>query len=37
MDLVGPNIRFWWDQGINKTPGATSYIPWHQDNGYSEG
>lgn len=35
--LLGPDVRFWWDQGINKSPGALSYIPWHQDNGYSQG
>lgn len=35
--LVGPDARFWWDQGINKAPGAGSLIPWHQDNGYHPG
>ena len=37
MELLGPDVRFWWDQGINKAPGAGSYIPWHQDNGYQKG
>lgn len=37
MDLLGPDVRFWWDQGINKAPGSGSVIPWHQDNGYSKG
>ncbi len=32
--LVGPDVRFWWDQGINKAPGSGSLIRWHQDNGY---
>lgn len=36
-DLLGPDVRFWWDQGINKSPGAGSPIPWHQDNGYEKG
>jgi len=35
--LIGPDVRFWWDQGINKAPGSGSLIPWHQDNGYHPG
>lgn len=35
--ILGDDIRLWWDQGINKTPGARSPIEWHQDNGYTEG
>jgi phytanoyl-CoA hydroxylase len=35
--LLGSDIRFWWDQGINKAPGAGSAIAWHQDNGYTQG
>jgi len=35
--ILGDEIRFWWDQGINKPPGARSRIPWHQDNGYQRG
>ena len=37
VQLLGPNVRFWWDQGINKVPGAGSTIAWHQDNGYTRG
>jgi phytanoyl-CoA hydroxylase len=37
MQLLGQDVRFWWDQGINKLPGSGSYIAWHQDNGYQEG
>jgi ectoine hydroxylase-related dioxygenase (phytanoyl-CoA dioxygenase family) len=37
VQLLGEDIRFWWDQGINKSPGAGSYIAWHQDNGYANG
>lgn len=35
--VLGDQIRFWWDQGINKSPGAGSFIAWHQDNGYEPG
>jgi phytanoyl-CoA hydroxylase len=37
VQLLGEDVRFWWDQGINKSPGAGSYIEWHQDNGYQRG
>lgn len=37
MDRLGPDLRFWWDQGINKQPGSGSHIDWHQDNGYGDG
>ena len=37
QQLLGPDVRFWWDQGIDKSPGAGSYIAWHQDNGYTDG
>lgn len=37
LELLGPDVRFYWDQGINKTPGAGSSIAWHQDNGYQGG
>lgn len=37
MGLLGPDLRLWWDQGINKAPGSGSVIPWHQDNAYSPG
>jgi len=35
--VLGDQVRFWWDQGINKSPGAGSFIAWHQDNGYEPG
>ena len=35
--ILGQEVRFWWDQGINKSPGAGSPIAWHQDNGYQRG
>ncbi|MBW2396832.1 MAG: phytanoyl-CoA dioxygenase family protein [Deltaproteobacteria bacterium] len=37
VQLLGPDVRFWWDQGINKAPGSGSPIAWHQDNGYQPG
>jgi phytanoyl-CoA hydroxylase len=35
--VLGDDVRLWWDQGINKAPGAGSEIAWHQDNGYQRG
>ena len=35
IELLGPNIRLYWDQAVSKPPGATSDVPWHQDNGYT--
>jgi hypothetical protein len=37
VQVLGPDVRFWWDQGINKAPGSGSRIAWHQDNGYQHG
>jgi phytanoyl-CoA hydroxylase len=37
VQVLGEDVRFWWDQGINKAPGAGSKIAWHQDNGYQRG
>jgi len=37
VQLLGDDVRFWWDQGINKAPGSGSAIAWHQDNGYQRG
>lgn len=37
VQLLGEDVRFWWDQGINKAPGSGSFIAWHQDNGYQPG
>jgi ectoine hydroxylase-related dioxygenase (phytanoyl-CoA dioxygenase family) len=28
-------VRLYWDQAVSKPPGATSDVPWHQDNGYT--
>jgi ectoine hydroxylase-related dioxygenase (phytanoyl-CoA dioxygenase family) len=34
-DLVGPDVRLYWDQAVYKKPGAARAFPWHQDNGYT--
>jgi phytanoyl-CoA hydroxylase len=35
VQLLGPDVRLYWDQAVSKPPGATSDVPWHQDNGYT--
>jgi len=35
FDLLGPDVRLYWDQAVYKKPGAESPFPWHQDNGYT--
>jgi phytanoyl-CoA hydroxylase len=34
-DLVGPDVRLYWDQAVYKKPHTESPFPWHQDNGYA--
>ncbi|MGH0034142.1 MAG: phytanoyl-CoA dioxygenase family protein [Myxococcota bacterium] len=34
-DLIGPDVRLYWDQAVYKKPGTTAPFPWHQDNGYT--
>ena len=34
-DLLGPNVRLYWDQTVYKKPGTAERFPWHQDNGYT--
>jgi ectoine hydroxylase-related dioxygenase (phytanoyl-CoA dioxygenase family) len=34
LELLGPDVRLYWDQAVAKPPGTTSDTPWHQDNGY---
>ena len=34
-DLIGPNVRLYWDQAVYKKPGNPQSFPWHQDNGYT--
>jgi len=35
LDLVGPDVRLYWDQAVYKKPGAFQEFPFHQDNGYT--
>jgi len=35
FDLVGPDVRLYWDQAVYKKPGTEAPFPWHQDNGYT--
>jgi ectoine hydroxylase-related dioxygenase (phytanoyl-CoA dioxygenase family) len=34
-DLVGPDVRLYWDQAVYKKPATAASFPWHQDNGYA--
>lgn len=34
-DLIGPDVRLYWDQAVYKKPNTTAPFPWHQDNGYT--
>jgi len=34
-DLIGPDVRLYWDQAVYKKPEYPRNFPWHQDNGYT--
>jgi ectoine hydroxylase-related dioxygenase (phytanoyl-CoA dioxygenase family) len=34
-DLIGPDVRLYWDQAVYKKPDTNAVFPWHQDNGYA--
>ena len=34
-ELIGPQVRLYWDQLVYKRPGTKDDFPWHQDNGYN--
>jgi phytanoyl-CoA hydroxylase len=34
-DLMGPDVRLYWDQLVYKKPEKPREFPWHQDNGYT--
>ncbi len=34
-DLIGPDVRLYWDQLVYKKPQKPREFPWHQDNGYT--
>jgi len=34
-DIIGPDVRLYWDQAVYKRPQPGRQFPWHQDNGYT--
>jgi phytanoyl-CoA hydroxylase len=34
-DLIGPDVRLYWEQAVYKHPERSRAFPWHQDNGYT--
>jgi ectoine hydroxylase-related dioxygenase (phytanoyl-CoA dioxygenase family) len=34
-DLIGPDVRLYWEQAVYKKPETETDFPWHQDNGYT--
>ncbi|MBY8826160.1 phytanoyl-CoA dioxygenase family protein [Sphingomonas colocasiae] len=34
-DLIGGDVRLYWDQSVYKKSGRPQEFPWHQDNGYT--
>ncbi len=34
-DLIGDDVRVYWDQAVYKKPEKPRRFPWHQDNGYT--
>jgi len=34
-DVLGPDVRLYWDQAVYKKPETAADFPWHQDNGYT--
>ena len=34
-DLIGGDVRLYWDQAVYKKPGTEASFPWHQDNAYT--
>ncbi len=35
LDLVGSDVRLYWDQAVYKKPDLDREFPWHQDTGYT--
>lgn len=35
FDLIGPNVRLYWDQSVYKRGNCADPFPWHQDTGYT--
>ena len=34
-DLLGPEVRLYWEQAVYKQPHSAEPVLWHQDNGYT--
>ena len=34
-ELIGPDVRLYWNQSVYKAPETPREFPWHQDNGYT--
>jgi ectoine hydroxylase-related dioxygenase (phytanoyl-CoA dioxygenase family) len=34
-DVIGPDVRLYWEQAVYKEPEKPRSFPWHQDNGYT--
>ena len=34
-DLMGPDVRLYWEQAVYKQPDGAAPVLWHQDNGYA--
>ena len=34
-DVLGPDIRLYWEQAVYKQPHSAAPVLWHQDNGYT--
>jgi len=34
-DLIGPDVRLYWEQSVYKQPHSVEPVLWHQDNGYT--
>lgn len=34
-DVLGPDVKIFWEQVVTRKPGCSGALPWHQDAGYS--
>lgn len=34
-DVLGPDVRLYWEQAVYKQPNSAAPVLWHQDNGYT--
>lgn len=35
LDVLGPDVRLYWEQAVYKQPHSAAPVLWHQDNGYT--